>query len=707
MELLILGGIIFGGMTLNKKSTRQNNVNKRESVIQNDIPNGSNIYTSNYANEADLQVFNKSSQNYIDAQDPKITGILPPIFNTYGVNGNKNVSGSGEFKMLNSPLNTLSGADMNKVNEINRRMNIVDSKSTNIVDRPMFSSEIGNGIIANTEGSLINENVGIPFNKNKNDNVNPLTGLPYESAHKNMVPFFGGNVKQNIETLTNVPLLDLYSGNTDTFKHKKEIGSFHTLQKQDIHGTASITVNTDLNRYIPSNFKEGEKPFYPELVAAPISGTIDNKIRNYGTSVDQLRVASKPKLSFKGRTIAGQFMNTRGVHAEVKKNLVNTFYEQTPDMYLKTTGLIKANEVRERFSMKPTERQDYTDELLKGPSYHRTFNKTIQRTVLQNGKTENFDSIVKESSRQNLDYQQEFLRNVDGPEKHSNDYGKKGYTPYITERSLDRTDQYDLNVNSQKRGTQIYNQDLPKNTIKQTTLIGDTSGFIKSTFDKGSSEAYNEDIQHWSAKHTQKELLVNNKYIGNIEKPIGMGYNIANYDAKTTSKETTMLEDYNGISDGLLLHPEIYSTYKNPIKTRNVVSVDYTGSSAPVSRKDTMSRNDYNNAEINDDKEILLMNSRPSGPNIYQIDAGVDALGKFKYTENMALKGESSYRRLQDVDEHLNAINPYLTTPLQNLGIIENKSQDLSEITNKNITPQYINNQLSNNPYFINTQGKI
>ena len=705
MELIILGSIIASGIYFNKQPSRQTTQIPRNAVIPNDKPNGSNIYSSNVANEADFEILKQASVNYQDSQDPKITGILPPIFNTYGINGNAKIS----TNLINSknPLNTLTGKDMNIINEINKRSDVFNNGTEiPITNRPMFN-KVSFGIESNSE-PIAHHAAGISsFTKNPQSTLNQLTGLPYDNAHENMVPFFGGNMKQNIEELTNIPLLDIYTGNTDTFIHKKEVGSFHTLQKQDIHGTPNITLNTDINRYIPSNYKQSQKPFYEERVAAPIAGTIYNNIRNYGQTVDDLRVKSKPKLSYEGRTLSGQFMNVRGYQPPVQKNLVDTYYNNTPDMWLKTTGLITAKTSRDHFNMKPTIRQDTGNETYIGPSYDSQLNKTIQRTQLSNNNNidkDSFPSIVQEPTRQS--FMSDYIRNVGPAEKHSNDYGKNGYTPYITERAITgETNQFDLNVNNSNRAGTIRYQDNARNTIKETTLLSDNSGNIKSDFSKNSTYAVDKDIQHWDAKTTNKQALVNNKYIGVITKDSGMGYTITNYDAKTTNKETTMV-DYKGTSNNSNKNHQIYSTYEDPIKTRNVTSVEYTGSSAPL-QNNTMSRHDYNNAEINDRQEKLLLNSRSNGQQWFNINAGCDLQGNFKYTDKMALKEESSLRKLQDVEEFINPSLPKLTTILENIGTVENKKETESEIQNNRITPQYIIHQLKDNPYYINTQGKL
>ena len=720
LALPFVGLTMLTGYLLNKDESviSRKNVATRTAVIENDKPNGENIYSSNKANEADFATFYKSVQNYKDAQDPAITGVLPPIFNTYSANGNTNVL----TENIQS-VHSINSEEMNKINEINRRADVLnDSSKPSVNNRPMFNP---------VYSSL--ESVSGPFNELQNsefvkdapsNDVNPLTGLSYETQHKNMTPFFGSAIKQNIEQMTNTSMLDLYTGNNSTFQHKKEMKPFYTLMKQDINGTPSITLNTDMDRFIPSNFKQNEKPFYEKRIAAPISGTIDNDIRAYGQSVDELRVASKPKLTYEARTVSGQFMNVRGIQPQVNKNLVNRYYDQTPDMLLKTTGAITGEATRDNFFIKPTSREATSSETYIGPSHSSLQVKSIQRAVLindnNNQDVEGFEnaqnnnngiskSLVQDPKRQS--FKTDFIRNYNTNErKDANyDYGKTTYTPYITERALNgETNQFDLNVNKQNKGQKIYLQDNAKSTIKETTLLSDNSGHLKS-FDKGSISAIDTGLQQWDAKATNKQALINNKYIGGMKKDEGMGYSVAKYIAKTTEKEIISANsNYTGNSSAdAIKNATIYSTYSDPIKTRNVTSVHYTGSSAPVSRQDSASRHNYTNAEISDRQEQLLTNERPSGPNVFQISSGSDSQGKFKYTDKMKLKEEVSYRKLQDVNEFINPKLPQLTTPIQNIGLTENKKEASSESENTRLEPILIRNQLKNNPFIIDGPNRI
>jgi hypothetical protein len=705
MALPLVGLTVLTGYLLNKDNdatTPRRGIVTRTNVVENDKPNGSNIYSSNMANEADYQVFSKSTSNYKDAQHPEISGILPPLFNTYGVSGNTSIlSMTPTSANVQGVQQVADSAEMNKLYELNRRANIITSKDApKIEKRPMFNP-VYSGNTVTLQGS--------DFKTEGMSNVNPLTGLPYETEHKNMVPFFGGVVKQNVENLTNTSTLDLYTGKTDTFIHKKETKPFYTLMKQDINGTPSVTT-LEMDRFIPSNYKQNEKLSYEQRISAPKAGTIDNQIRTVAKSVDELRVASKPKLTYEARTVSGQYSSVRGIQPQVNKNLVDTHYENKPEMWLKTTGAVKADASRENFVLKTTSRESTSNESYYGNGYSTQYTKNSQRAATASNTNDISDSIVQDSKRQIFTH--DFVRNYNPDKKSdvSDDYGKMTYTAYVTERQLNgETNQFDLNVNQSKVGVRVYNQDDVRPTVKQTTLIGDNSGHVK-THDKGGMSAVDAGLQKWEAKATNKQTLINNKYIGGMKKDEGMGYTVAKYVAKTTGKEIiSSNSEYTGNSSAVASaqNYKIQSTYRDPIKTRNVTSVYYTGSSAPSSQNMSISRHNFNNAEINDRQETLISSERASGPQKFQIASGIDSHGELKYTHKMKLKEDSSYRKQQDVNEFMNARLPNAITPIGSIGLQQNKKEDHSETENTRFQPDVLLSQLKNNPYNINGPGRL
>ena len=661
LTIPIIGFTMLMGALLNNDEnvTERKNISIRNNVTKNDVPNGANIYTSNYVNTAETEVLKKATDNYTASTNPGMTNVLPPLFNTYSMNGNVN---------LLSDKTILKDVDKNSINELNRRSNVLKSnQDLSITSRPMF-----NPIISNDENNLSASFSNFSVD---NSNINPLTGLEYEKNHNNQVPFFGGSVKQNIEKLTNTSKLDIYTGNNDTFIHKKELEPFYSVEKQDINGTPMFTLNVGTDRFIPSNFKQGEKPFAEQRVYAVKAGIFENNIREQPKSVDELRVASKPKISYEGRSNSGQFMSVRGVQAPVNKNLVDTYYENSPERWIVTPGAVVGNTIRENYAtnFKETNRQNVSDKSYYGPG-HTGFTKEYQKLSKVNDNESEFNSLVQEPMRQAL--KTDSTRNFSTIQRTDDnyDYGKSSYTSYATERHITgETNQFDLNIHKQNMGNKLILQDQAKTTVKETTSINKNKGNIKTRFDKGTSDAYNQGIQNWEAKSTHKEMHVNNKYIGIADKNEGLGYSIANYEAKTTGKESV------------------------------TANSNYIGNNGNGVIKTAMSRFNYNQAEIDDRKEIAISNKRPSGPNKFQIAGGVDSQGTIKYTDRMMLKEDTNHRNVQDINEFINARLPQNISQATQIGAFEYKKQ---EKESDRLAP-FILNQLKDNPFVINGPNRI
>ena len=253
-----------------------------------------NPYSSNRINEVNAEMLDKSFTMYDKAMNPQETGVLAPLFNSYpdllNINsiGNPNVS-----NFLNSP----SSEQLAQISDLNRLGNYRDSSLENLENMPMFNSGSYSENLIHSPTTEFFEN--IPLN-----NINPLTDLPYETSHNNMTPFFGSHVKQKLDFKSNKSLLDLYTGNTDTYIHKKETKPFFEQQTQNIHSVLT-TDYIALDRFIPSRFRQSEKPFEPLKVRADSQGLIDTERASYKT-IDELRRKDNQQISYAGRTVNGQ-----------------------------------------------------------------------------------------------------------------------------------------------------------------------------------------------------------------------------------------------------------------------------------------------------------------------------------------------------------------------------------------------------------------
>jgi hypothetical protein len=626
----------------NGKVEREQSTN-RTKIETFDKPNGDNIYTSNVVTEANNEILNRSLQNYKDAQNPSETGFLPPLYNTYSAIG---ITQSEVDKNIKS----LSSKELGELNDKNRIGKVESLVDSGIEKMPMFRSGVQEK----------QEILGL------RENINALTGLPYESDHNNMVPFFGSNAKQNMEGFANSGILDKYTGKTFEFEHKKEVESFYDTKPENIYGTQPQT-DAIKDRYVQSIYKQGEKPIESVYISAPKAGTFENNIRPEFKTINELRPGSNPKQTYSGVTVPGQFGTTRGLVGEVKKNGPPTFYEKSSDNLFKGPGAFVAPKVLEDYSInfKTSSRDQYNIEYY-GNVNTTNFNKLPQRTGhIDNSREllevfEISDSLVQEPKR--INFENDYVRNISGS-KTSNDYGRSSMKQYTNERSTTE-DQFDMgNITLPGKQVVIKPLDDAKTTLKQTTLRTNDSGNIKTIYKLNSTDPYESGMSDMKPKNTQKQNLIDNKYLGQYtnNQSGGLGYLVNKYDARITDKEIiTNKSDYKG-------NPHYIHEFG--------------------------SREQYNNADIRDDKQDLLMGQRAGGQQKFQISSGKVSFGEIKTKANLLLKEE------QDIRYNMNTIVPQRIPDKNIINIQGNKI----EASDDRFQPDLFKKQLAGNPYVIDS----
>ena len=179
--------------------------------------------------------------------------------------------------------------------------------------------------------------------------VSPLSGQKIPSTefrHNNMVPFFGGRVKQNMRATANTDRLDSYTGSGVNQIKKQEVENmFKDAQAPygNPYGLESATdfVQSRINE--PRN-RSGEKPFEPTRVAPGIGEKfgltgkggfqqfeVNQYMMEHGyKKTDELRTANKPKLTYEGVAVPGQHFIGKGAEignvGEVRKNNPDRFW---------------------------------------------------------------------------------------------------------------------------------------------------------------------------------------------------------------------------------------------------------------------------------------------------------------------------------------------------------------------------------------------
>lgn len=647
LTLPIIGLTSLAGYFFSKKVEKSPEIKANDNKINIEKPNGTNIYTSDAVNSVNAEMLERSMQNYKRSENPSETGVLPPLFNTYSVIGNDHFFDKG------APTTTLS-----EVNDINRYANI-KAPEPPIANRPMFNKiEFG--------GKPLSQEIAQFDQKIIDSDVSLLTGLPLDTQHNNMIPFFGSNRKQNVETFNNLSVLDKHTGNTSVFRHKREVDAMFAPQQENIYGNPVFTTQVNESRYIPSLYKQNEKPFMEERVSATIAGIYENNIRPQYKDVNDLRPGNKPKETYKGDIIAGQRGSVRGTQSDVKKQRPDTYYESGPERYFTTIGEFVAPKLAEDYStnFKMTSRKDYNLEYYGGVRSDHLEQRPHVSSVDNSRELMGIvDSIMQEPKREN--YANDWVRNVKRDTQDVHDYGRGGMVSYETERATTESNTHLLNAQKLEMGLKTVYRDAPRTTTKETTLLFDNRGNVKTTFDANITETVDNGMVNLNFKTTHKETLVDNKYIGGVDKKEGLGYLTNKYDARTTGKEI--------------------------VSERS----KYTGNAQGPSQNTLRDR--YENAEIRDRQEIALSGERPPGPQYFQIGSGKNAYGEIKSTDNLLLKEQFDRRKPMNVNVVSKAI-----PDREQIGYVTRFNYDddyMDTVTNDRLQPDLVLSQLDQNPY--------
>ena len=232
---------------------------------------------------------------------------------------------SGQFSPNPSPL------------EVNRPM--VEMRSDGVEEEPVYSS--GNYV------------------------VSPLSGQKVPSKdyrHNNMVPFFGGRIKQNIAPQQNQGILDAYNGSGSTQIRKREVETMFETSRAPYGNPFGMEDNTDFfqSRVQEPISRNGERPFEPVHIGPGLGEKFGltgkggfqqmdvNEIMR-PKDTDQLRTANNPKQTFNAPVVPGQrfVANPSNDPGEVRKYKPDRFYiDETGERFFVTNGELIKESIR-------------------------------------------------------------------------------------------------------------------------------------------------------------------------------------------------------------------------------------------------------------------------------------------------------------------------------------------------------------------------
>ncbi len=384
MELL--GGLSFLGHLINNndKEPQNNKKNKKIKLSPN------NIYDNKLYKKSLKKLYNIAKNKSNASKNPEKSGIIPPYYNSnrsyrknkkydpFEENNDSEFSDIDTYDgrscdngsvNLGDPLCFIKNQE--KFKNINKS---IEKKENTFLEQfeplkldnagsPSASNNVGNFIGDNgTKRLEIERNIALnggfsSFNPNDDQTYGIVSKESF--VHNNMQPFFsskdGGfnpfTEKKNAEFRQRRMESFTGSANNLEYRPKTERKTLFdpVIGLTNNYGTPVLTDFMD-SRFIPGMERRGEKPFQ-EVRITPGLNLGYNEVAKFGfhdvfrvlpKTVDELRIASKPKTTFGSVVIPGMKGQKGSIPSKMYKRRPLTFWETKPSDYIRGQSYIKA-----------------------------------------------------------------------------------------------------------------------------------------------------------------------------------------------------------------------------------------------------------------------------------------------------------------------------------------------------------------------------
>ena len=437
----------------------------------------------------------------------------------------------------------------------------------------VVSKTSGSGMFKRQFYSEINENENENTNYNLNDYTYSLTGerIPLSSFyHNNMTPFLKKNVTQNTNIEKMSPILDNLTGNNSLKKGKTEVpcmfkpsmnsgGNICGMKNNDDFFKSRIELTDVANNFFPIEKIRVGPGLNQGFGSESTGGFHQADTLEYAKprSLDELRSKINQKETYFEIPVKGHIKgpDRRGEIAPMSKQRPDTVFEQSQDMWIKTTGANTKDTLRPAQNIRPTVRQESHVEY-KGAIAKNDLNQGIKddygksKIILYNNEREttekrtvvtNVTSIIKAIAAPimdalkytNKEYTVEATRGVGNP---SIQIPSKAtlYDPvnHIMKTTVKETTIHDNEAGNLSGNKETYTAftDTAKTTVKETTIHDNEAGNLS-----GNKESYSASTD--LAKTTVKETTIHDNEAGNLTGN-KESYSASTDLAKTTIKET-------------------------------------------------------------------------------------------------------------------------------------------------------------------------
>jgi hypothetical protein len=390
MELL--GGLSFLGNIMNK---RQDKPEKPKKIRKPNIP-GNNLYDNDTYKKSLGKMKAIAKRRNKLARHPDKSGVIPPYYNSNRSFAKKKFDPFDEERDEDSEFSEMEkydgkSCDTGTVNlgdplcfykqqekfknshyddnivegfnsDKNNFLNQFDALTVDNAGAPVASNSTSNVVGDNgTKRLELERNMALHEGfSNFNADQDQTYGIISKEAfvHNNMQPFFkstdGGfnaySERKNVEV--NQRKLDTFTGSANNLDYRPRTERKKLFDPvaglTNMYGTPVLTNVLDA-RYIPGMERRNEKPFQEDRITPGLNlgynesskAGFHDAFRVLPKTVDQLRVASKPKTTFGGVVIPGMKGQRSAIPSKMYKRKPLTFWEQTPSDYIRGQSYIK------------------------------------------------------------------------------------------------------------------------------------------------------------------------------------------------------------------------------------------------------------------------------------------------------------------------------------------------------------------------------
>jgi hypothetical protein len=378
-----------------------------------------------------------------------------------------------------------------------------------------------------------------------------------------MVPFYGGRIKQNMTPDMNRSRLDTFTGAGSTQIAKREVEQMFDNANQPYLKYSGAGDDNVLSDFVQSRINDprsrnGERPFEPIKVGTGVGEKfgmtgkggfqqleVNDIMRSAMKTTDDLRVATDPKLTYKGVMVPGQHFITNASEGpgEIRKYRPDRFYiDETGERFFVTNGEVVKDAVRPtqllNYTTRPETSTEYTG-IGKAQDYQENYVTGSYRDPM----TQQFGG----AGYRNADMTSYYTENPDAAEA---DYGRSAFENRPNERSATSERVMGLNLKPAEAGALTVHYNDESRPTRRAETIGNLRQAGNATAYAGGAPA----VTVWDpkdvARTTVKETTVDWNYLG-MASPASAPTKLKTYDpddiARPTQKAQLSNRDYYGV----------------------------------------------------------------------------------------------------------------------------------------------------------------